>query len=48
MSRLAQALIMSPAVILVLSATRLILICNYDTTNAATIATFGGVIGTLL
>ena len=48
MSLLVQALIMSPAVILVLSATRLIVICNYDTTNAATIATSGGVTGTLL
>lgn len=48
MSLLAQALIMSPAVILVLSATRLIVICNDDTTNAATIATSGGVTGTLL
>lgn len=31
-----------------MSATRLIVICNYDTTNAATIATSGGIAGTLL
>jgi hypothetical protein len=47
-SRTIRALMVSPAVILFASATRLLLICNYDTTNATTMAASGGVTGTLL
>jgi hypothetical protein len=48
MSRAAKALLLSPAVILIASGTRLIVISNHDTTTAVTIASSGGVAGTLL
>jgi hypothetical protein len=47
-SRLVRALLLSPFVILIASATRLLLVGNYDTTTATTIAAAGGVVGTLL
>lgn len=43
-----QALIASPIVVLLASATRLIIVANYDTTTATTIAASSGVVGTLL
>ena len=48
LSRSMQAVVASPALILFASATRLILICNYDTANAAAMAANGGIIQTLL
>lgn len=48
MSRAAKALLLSPAVVLVASGTRLIVISNHDTSTAVTIASAGGVTGTLL
>jgi hypothetical protein len=47
-SRAFKAALLSPAVILFASATRLLLISNYDTTTATTIASAAGVVGTLL
>ena len=47
-SRLVTALLLSPFVILIASATRLLLIGNYDTTTAMTVASASGVVGTLL
>lgn len=47
-SRAAKALLLSPIVILFASATRLIIIANYDTTTATTIASSAGAISTLL
>lgn len=47
-SRAFRAALLSPAVILFASATRLLLISNYDTTTATTIASAAGVVGTLL
>lgn len=43
-----KAAMLSPAVILFASATRLLFISNYDTTTATTIASAAGVVGTLL
>ena len=48
LSRRTKALILSPAVVLVASGVRLIVIANYDTTTATTIASSSGVAGTLL
>jgi hypothetical protein len=47
-SRRVKALILSPIVILFASAARLLIISNYDTTTATTIASSAGVVGTLL
>jgi hypothetical protein len=47
-SRFTKALLLSPAVVLFASAVRLLIISNYDTTTATTIAANGGVVGTLL
>jgi hypothetical protein len=47
-SRWLRALLLSPVVLLFISATRLILVSNYDTTTATTIATSGGFVATLL
>jgi hypothetical protein len=47
-SGLVKALLLSPFIILIASATRLLLIGNYDTTTAIAIAAAGGVVGTLL
>lgn len=43
-----RALVLSPAVILFASATRLLIVSNYDPSTAVTIAANGGVAGTLL
>lgn len=47
-SRRLKALFLSPIVILFASAARLLLISNYDTTTATTLAASAGVVGTLL
>lgn len=47
-SGVVKALLLSPVVILFASATRLIIISNYDTTTATTIASSTGVVSTLL
>jgi hypothetical protein len=47
-SRAFKAAMLSPAVILFASATRLLFISNYDTTTATTIASAAGIVGTLL
>ena len=48
MSTAVRALLLSPLILLIVSATRLLLIANYDTTSALSIAAAGGVVGTLL
>lgn len=48
MSRRMKALLMSPLVILIAAATRLIVISNGDTTVASSVASAGGVTGSLL
>lgn len=47
-ARFVRALVLSPSIILLASATRLLLISNYSTTTASTIASEVGVTGTLL
>lgn len=47
-ARVVRALVLSPSIILLASATRLLLISNYSTTTASTIASEVGVTGTLL
>jgi hypothetical protein len=47
-SRAVKALLLSPIVVLFASATRLLIISNYDTTTATAMASSAGVVGTLL
>ena len=48
LTRLTRALLLSPVVLLVASATRLLIVCDYDAQAAATVAATGGLTGTLL
>lgn len=47
-SQATRALLFSPVAILIASATRLLIVANYDTTTATSIAAAGGLAGTLL